>query len=130
MRGENIPDAILRYLAQHEGRTVAETARALRRGAGQVRDVVLELVSIDVLRREAGGGTWFVDPLLPVWLALERDRQAVPAAHADPKARAWALQVYQEHLQALQADPGLPDAPDARKRRLSAGVCYSDGSGR
>ena len=104
VRGENIPEAVLRYLAEHEGRRVADVARALRRNVGQIRDVVVELVAIDVLRREVDGGVWFVDPLFPVWIALERDRQGIPAALtavADPTARTKVLQLHQERLQAL-----------------------------
>ncbi len=106
VRGENIPDAILRYLAQHEGRRVAEVARALRRSVGQIRDVILELISIDVLRRDEDGSVWFVDPLLPVWLALERDRRESLALLADPRARAKVMQTHQERLQAMQEAAG------------------------
>jgi hypothetical protein len=93
---------VLRSLAQREGRRVADIARGLRRTVGQVRDVVLELIGIDVLRREADGGVW----LLPVWLALERDRQAPPAALTDPRAGTRVLQTYQERLRALQEAAG------------------------
>jgi hypothetical protein len=109
VRGENIPDAVLRHLAEHEGRRLSDVARALRRAAGQIRDVVLELVDIDVLRRDDSGGVWFVDPLLPVWIALERDRQqplAALAPLADPRAREKVLQMHQERLQALQEAAG------------------------
>lgn len=109
VRGENIPEAILRYLAQHEGSRMTDVARALRRGIGQVRDVALELVAIDVLRREADGGVWFVDPLFPVWIASERDRQGASGAIvpiADPQARGRVLQLHQERVQALQDTVG------------------------
>jgi hypothetical protein len=106
VRGENIPEAVLRYLAEHEGRRVADVARALRRTAGQVHDVVLELIGIDVLRREDDGGVWFVDPLLPVWIALERDRQEPLSALSDPRARARVLQLHQERLLALREAAG------------------------
>jgi hypothetical protein len=106
VRGENIPEAVLRYVAEHEGRRVSHIARALRRTVGQIRDVTLELVAIDVLRRDEGGGVWFVDPLLPVWIALERDRQQPLTALADPRAREKVLQMHQERLQALQDAAG------------------------
>jgi hypothetical protein len=62
-----------------------------------------------VLRREPDGGLWFVDPLLPVWIALERERQASPRplmTLSDPRARAQVLQLYQERLHALQQAMG------------------------
>src|SRR6266542_2082475 len=106
VRGENIPDAVLRYVATHEARRMADIARGLRRSVGQIRDVVVELIDIDILRRDDDGGVWFVDPLLPVWIALERDRLEPLFALADPHARTRVVQLHQERLRALQEAAG------------------------
>ncbi len=104
VKGENIPDAVLRYLARHEGARIADVARALRRehGVAQIRDVVAELVDIDILTRRDDGGVWFVDPLLPLWIALERERQEPGPLLADPRTRARVPGMLEERIRALE----------------------------
>jgi AAA+ ATPase superfamily predicted ATPase len=102
VRGENIPDAVMRFLARHEWSRVAEIARGIRRSAGQINDVVSALIAIDILRRRDDGGIGFVDPLLPVWIAIERERLEPGAALANPRVRDRLIQAVAERLAALQ----------------------------
>src|SRR5207247_8156437 len=74
VQGENIPEAVLRALAQNEGRRLSDLARAIRRPAAQLGGVVQELVSIDVLRRGEDGALWFVDPVFQIGRASCRER--------------------------------------------------------
>ncbi len=103
IRGENIPDAILRRLARAEGSTRRDMARAVRRSEGQaqVNRVIDELIRIDVLALR-DGRLWFVDPVLPIWIALERERRDPITVLQNPQARAKVIQSYQERLQSLQ----------------------------
>ncbi len=107
VRGENVPDAVLRRLAGREGRTRADLVRALRRGGrgGQVHRVVNELIDIDILA-DRGGGIWFVDPVLPVWVALERERRDPIAVLSNPGTRAKVLSSQSERLRAMQEAMG------------------------
>jgi AAA+ ATPase superfamily predicted ATPase len=106
VRGENIPDAVMRYLARHEWSRMSVVARGIRRSAGQINDVVSELITIDILTRREDGGVGFVDPLVPVWIAVERERQDPSAALANPHIRARVTQVVAERLSALQEELG------------------------
>ena len=107
VRGENIPDAILRHLAAAEGSTRTDMARAVRRSEGraQVNRVIDELVRIDVLASR-DGRLWFVDPVLPIWTALERERRDPAAVLHNPQARAKVIHSYEERLQGLQEAMG------------------------
>jgi hypothetical protein len=108
VRGESIPDGVLRYLASHEGKTRADVARALRRGnlSAQISRVVRELIEVDILA-DREGGLWFVDPVLPIWVALEHERRAPTTLLPNPEARARVTRRYEERIQALQESVGL-----------------------
>jgi hypothetical protein len=106
VRGQNIPDAVMRYLARHEWSRIWQVARGIRRSAGLVNDIVTELITIDLLTRRDDGGIGFVDPLLPVWIAVERERQDPATALANPQIRARVTQVVAERLAALQEELG------------------------
>lgn len=107
VRGENIPDAVLRRVALREGITRAEVARALRRaeGSAQIYRVVGDLIEIDILA-DRGGGLWFVDPVLPVWIALDRERRDPVAVLSNPSARGKVLRSQAERLAAMQEAMG------------------------
>lgn len=107
VRGENLPEAVLRRLAAREGMTRTALARSVRRanGAFQVHRIVGELVDIDILA-DRDGGFWFVDPILPIWIALDRERRDPAATFANPEARLKVIAVYDERLRALQEAMG------------------------
>lgn len=107
VRGETIPDAILRRLAGAEGSTRADMARAIRRSEGraQVNRVIDELIRTDILILR-DGRLWFVDPVLPIWIALERERRDPATVLQNPQARARVINSYQERLQSLQGAMG------------------------
>ena len=105
--GEGIPDGVLRSLAAHEGRRASDIARSLRRRtAGQVHDVVRALVSIDILRYADDGTVWFMDPLLPIWLAMESERQESRRIVPQPRSRPRVVEVMAERIRALQEAAG------------------------
>lgn len=106
VRGENIPDAIIRYLARHEWIRASDIARGIRRTAGQINDVISDLITIDILQRREDGTLGFVDPLLPVWIAVERERQDPGTFLVNSEARNRVNQVVSERLQALQQTLG------------------------
>lgn len=103
VRGENVPDALLRHLATREGVSRAELARVLGRAVrgGQVHRVMRELIDIDILT-DVDGGLFYVDPLLPLWVALERERRDPAAVLSAPGARKKVLESQAERLRALQ----------------------------
>lgn len=107
VRGENIPEAVLRHLAGHEGRTRADMARSVRRsqGAAQVNRIIAELVDIDILTHRESG-LWFVDPILPIWIAIERERRDPTAVFLNPEARAKVVRSYEERIATLHQAMG------------------------
>jgi hypothetical protein len=94
-------------VAQHEGGTRADVARALGRleGAAQVYRVVAGLIDIDILA-DRKGRLWFVDPVLPLWIALERERRDPVAVLSNPRARAKVVDSHAERLRAMQEAMG------------------------
>ncbi|TAK20776.1 MAG: ATP-binding protein [Chloroflexota bacterium] len=106
VQGENIPEAVLRTLAQAEGRRLSDLARSVHRPAPQLGRVVQQLISIDILRRDADGALWFADPVFPLWLATERDRQEPGLALRDPRTRERVMETLAERLRALQGAIG------------------------
>jgi hypothetical protein len=108
VRGDAIPEGVLRLLAQREGQTPTDLARGLHRetGVAQIHRVVSDLRRIDILRYE-GSGLWFVDPVLPIWIAVERERQDPAMVFANPAARARVTAQVSERLRALQEATGL-----------------------
>ena len=108
VRGDAIPEGILRLLAQEEGQTPTDLARGLYRenGGAQIHRVVGDLTRIDILRYE-GPGLWFVDPILPIWIALEQQRQDPAAVFANPTARTKLTNHALERLRAMQETAGI-----------------------